>query len=144
MNAITKVEESELGLNDGNGGAILPRFITKDDLLQNYLVTQASSNGNKKSPSARYIFPDAPRSGILCCLPLARDLSRYPPKRELSRKLARPRFLFPRASAFVVGRVVQSWVNRFGASNMNPRKQEKLRSSLTRQLQYPSLNLVPL
>ena len=43
MNAITKVEESELGLNDGNDGAILPGFITKDDLLQNYLVTQASS-----------------------------------------------------------------------------------------------------
>ena len=51
-----------------------------------------------------------PRSGILFCLPLARDLSRYPPKRELSRKLARPRLLFPRAAAFVVGRVVQSWV----------------------------------
>ena len=43
MNAITKVEESELGLNDRNGGAILPGFITKDDLLQYYLVTQASS-----------------------------------------------------------------------------------------------------
>ena len=48
MNAITKVEESELGLNDGNGGATLPGFITKGDLLrkylvQNYLVTQASS-----------------------------------------------------------------------------------------------------
>ena len=43
MNAITKVEESELGLNDGNDRAILPGFITKDDLLQNYLVTQASS-----------------------------------------------------------------------------------------------------
>ena len=34
--------------------------------------------------------------------------------------------------------------NGFGASNMTLRKQEKLRSSLTRQLQYPSLNLVPL
>ena len=34
-------------------------------------------------------------------------------------------------------------LNRFGASNMTLRKQEKLRSSLTRQLQYPSLNLVP-
>ena len=46
MNSITKAEErreSELGLNDGNGGAKLPGFITKDDLLQNYLVTQASS-----------------------------------------------------------------------------------------------------
>ena len=48
MNAITKVEESELGLNDGNGGATLPGFITKGVLLQNYLVqnylvTQASS-----------------------------------------------------------------------------------------------------
>ena len=43
MNAITKVEDSELGLNDGNGGATLPGFITKGDLLQNYLVTQASS-----------------------------------------------------------------------------------------------------
>ena len=48
MNTITKVEESELGLNDGNGGATLPGFITKGDLLQNYLVqnylvTQASS-----------------------------------------------------------------------------------------------------
>ena len=48
MNAITKVEESELGLNDGNGGATLPGFITKGDLpqnylVQNYLVTQASS-----------------------------------------------------------------------------------------------------
>jgi len=32
----------------------------------------------------------------------------------------------------------------FGASNMTLRKQEKLRSSLTRQLQYFSLNLVPL
>ena len=51
-----------------------------------------------------------PRSGILFCLPLARDLSTYPPKRELSRKLARPRFLFSRASAFVEGRAVQSWV----------------------------------
>ena len=45
MNAITKVEESELGLNDG---ATLPGFITKGNLLQNYLVqnylvTQASS-----------------------------------------------------------------------------------------------------
>ena len=43
MNAITKVEESELGLTDGNDRAILPGFITKDDLLQNYLVTQALS-----------------------------------------------------------------------------------------------------
>ena len=48
MNAITKVEESELGLNDGNGGATLPGIITKGDLpqnylVQNYLVTQASS-----------------------------------------------------------------------------------------------------
>ena len=48
MNAITKVEESELGLNDRNGGATLPGFITKGDLpqnylVQNYLVTQASS-----------------------------------------------------------------------------------------------------
>ena len=51
MNSITKAEErreSELGLNDGNGGATLPGFITKGDLLQNYLVqnylvTQASS-----------------------------------------------------------------------------------------------------
>ena len=34
--------------------------------------------------------------------------------------------------------------NRFGASNMTLRKQEKLRSCLTRQLQYPSQNLVPL
>ena len=50
MNAITKVEESELGLNDGNDGAILPGFITKDDLIQNYLVTQASSVV-KDSPS---------------------------------------------------------------------------------------------
>jgi len=33
--------------------------------------------------------------------------------------------------------------NRFGASNMTVRKQENMRSSLTRQLQYPSLNLVP-
>ena len=33
--------------------------------------------------------------------------------------------------------------NRFGASNVTLQKQEK-RSSLTRQLQYPSLNLVPL
>ena len=46
MNSITKAEErreSELGLNDGYGGAKLPGFITKDELLQNYLVTQASS-----------------------------------------------------------------------------------------------------
>ena len=43
MNAITKVEESELGLNDRNNRAIFPGFITKDDLLQNYLVTQPSS-----------------------------------------------------------------------------------------------------
>ena len=48
MNAITKVEESKLGLNDGNGGATLPGIITKGDLpqnylVQNYLVTQASS-----------------------------------------------------------------------------------------------------
>ena len=48
MNAITKVEESELGLNNGNGGATVPGFTTKGDLLQNYLaqnhlVTQASS-----------------------------------------------------------------------------------------------------
>ena len=63
MNAITKVEESELGLNDGNGGATLPG-------LQNYLVTQASSVAidspstlqtglmeTKKSPSVKYIFP---------------------------------------------------------------------------------------
>ena len=75
MNAITKVEESELGLNDGNGGATLPGFITKGDLLQNYLVqnylvTQASSVAidspstlqtglmeTKKSPSVKYIFP---------------------------------------------------------------------------------------
>ena len=34
--------------------------------------------------------------------------------------------------------------NRFGASNVTLQKQEELRSSLTRQLQYPSLNLVPL
>ena len=34
MNAITKVEERRLDLNDGNG-AILPGFLTKDDLLQN-------------------------------------------------------------------------------------------------------------
>ena len=74
MNSITKAEErreSELGLNDGNGGAKLPGFITKDDLLQNYIVTQASSvaidspstaqtgkKETKKSPSAKYIFPD--------------------------------------------------------------------------------------
>ena len=43
MNAITKVEESELGLNDRNNRAIFPGFITKDDLLQNYLVTQPFS-----------------------------------------------------------------------------------------------------
>ena len=43
MNVITKIEESELGLNDRHGVAILPGFITKGDLLQNYLVTQASS-----------------------------------------------------------------------------------------------------
>ena len=42
MNVITKIEESELGLNDRHGVAILPGFITKGD-LQNYLVTQASS-----------------------------------------------------------------------------------------------------
>ena len=50
MNAVTKIEESELHLNDGNGGSILPGFITKDDLLQNYPVTQASSVA-KDSPS---------------------------------------------------------------------------------------------
>ena len=33
--------------------------------------------------------------------------------------------------------------NGFGACNMTLRKQEKLRSSLIRQLRYPSLNLVP-
>ena len=71
MNVITKIEESELGLNDRHGVAILPGFITKGDLLQNYLVTHASSvsidspstvqtglTGTKKSPSAKYIFPD--------------------------------------------------------------------------------------
>ena len=36
MNAITKAEESELDLNDGN--AIFPGFVTKDDFLQKIII----------------------------------------------------------------------------------------------------------
>ena len=59
MNAINKVEESELNSNNGKE-LDLPDVINKDDLLQGYLTTEASFMTKKSLSTMETDLSDAP------------------------------------------------------------------------------------